>query len=52
VAACGNRSWYGTPEVLQSQKNVYTLLIPVDENYVKISFFGTLEFGRVGIPEL
>ena len=39
-------------EVLQSQKNAYTLLIPVAENYVKISFFGTLEFGRVGIPEL
>ncbi len=39
-------------EILQSEKNTYTVMIPVEDDYVKISFFGGIDFGRVGVPEL
>ena len=38
--------------ILQSSDNTYTLSIPIDEDYVKVSFFGGIDFGRVGDPEL
>ena len=39
-------------EILQSEKNTYTVMIPVKDDYVKISFFGGIDFGRVGAPEI
>ena len=37
--------------VLQSQTNTYTFQLPIKQHYVKLSFFGDLDFGRVGEPE-
>ena len=39
-------------EILQSERNTYTIIVPVKDDYVKISFFGGIDFGRVGVPEL
>jgi hypothetical protein len=38
-------------EVLQSQSNTYTYQVPLQQSYVKLSFFGGIDFGRVGEPE-
>jgi hypothetical protein len=38
---------------LQDEKNALSVLVPSagqDASYVKVSFFGTIEFGRVGQP--
>lgn len=37
--------------VLQSEKNTYTFQVPVADGFVKISFFGTVSFGRIRDPE-
>jgi hypothetical protein len=37
--------------VLQSERNTYTFQVPVDEEFVRISFFGTVSFGKVQDPE-
>lgn len=37
---------------IQAQPDVLTVLAPVDDHYVKLSFFGPIRFGRVGVPEL
>ena len=37
--------------VLQSERNTYTFQLPVADEFVKISFFGTISFGRVRDPE-
>jgi len=40
---------------LQDQDNTWVLNVPsraVEREYVKVSFFGTISFGRVGKPEL
>ncbi len=40
--------------VLQDQSNTFTVNVPCgasDYDYVKVSFFGTIGFGRVGEPE-
>jgi len=37
--------------VLQSGKNTYTFQVPVADDFVKISFFGSITFGRVQDPE-
>ncbi|MCF7945991.1 MAG: nucleotidyl transferase AbiEii/AbiGii toxin family protein [Spirochaetia bacterium] len=37
--------------VLQSERNSYTFQVPVKDNFVKISFFGTISFGRIQNPE-
>ena len=40
--------------VLQDQPNTFTVNVSFDDNggeYVKVSFFGTIEFGRVGTPD-
>lgn len=37
---------------LQEQPDVLSVLAPVDGQYVKLSFFGPIRFGRVGGPEL
>jgi predicted nucleotidyltransferase component of viral defense system len=37
--------------VLQSERNTYTAQVPMEDDFVKISFFGTLSFGRVKDPE-
>jgi hypothetical protein len=39
-------------EALQSEKNTYTILLPVEEEWVKLSFFGGIDFGRIASPEL
>lgn len=41
--------------VLQDQRNTFTILVPgkdIDGESVKISFFGEIGIGRVGIPEI
>ncbi len=38
--------------ILQSQPNTYTVLLPVNAEYVKLSFFGGINFGRIGEPQL
>jgi len=37
--------------VLQSERNTYTFQVAVAEDFVRISFFGTVSFGRVQDPE-
>jgi hypothetical protein len=40
--------------VLQDQSNSFTVLVPCGDaahDVVKVSFFGTIGFGRVGVPE-
>jgi len=40
--------------VLQDQENTFTVNVPYgksDREHVKVSFFGTIQFGRVGIPD-
>lgn len=41
--------------VLQDEQNALSLLVPSGEaqpTHVKVSFFGTIGFGRVGVPDL
>jgi hypothetical protein len=38
--------------VLQSERDTYTILVPEDDAHVKVSFFGSIDFGRVGEPEV
>lgn len=38
--------------ILQSEMNTYTLMFPLEDAFVKLSFFGGIDFGRVGTPEL
>ncbi len=39
--------------VLQDEKNALSVLVPCEgQAHVKVSFFGTIEFGRVGEPDL
>ena len=44
-----------TSIVLQDQPNTFTVNVPwgdAEREYVKVSFFGTIGFGRVGEPEI
>lgn len=38
-------------EVLQNEEDTFTLLVPVDDGSVKLSFFGGLRTGRISVPE-
>ena len=41
--------------VLQDEPNAFTVLVPygeADDQHVKVSFFGTIGFGRVGVPAI
>ena len=41
--------------VLQDEPNAYTVLVPCGETaeqHVKVSFFGAIDFGRVGVPDI
>jgi hypothetical protein len=41
--------------LLQDERNTWTLLVPCtdpDHHHVKVSFFGTIGFGRVGEPDV
>ena len=40
-----------TAKALQSETNTYTFQVPLEQDYVKLSFFGGIDFGRVGEPE-
>lgn len=42
--------WLATAHVLQDEPNAWTLLAPSMDDFVKVSFFGELGFGRVGRP--
>ena len=45
----------GQSTVLQDQKNTLSVLVPYgdsERNFVKVSFFGTIGFGRVGQPDV
>jgi hypothetical protein len=45
----------GGATVLQDEPNAYTVLVPYGETadqHVKVSFFGTIGFGRVGEPDV
>lgn len=37
--------------IVQDRKNTFSALAPVDNDSVKVSFFGGIDFGRVGYPE-
>ena len=37
--------------ILQDTPDTLTALVPVDGENVKLSFFGSIDFGRVGIPQ-
>jgi len=37
--------------ILQSGQNTYTVLLNLNDEYVKLSFFGGIDFGRIGEPE-
>lgn len=37
---------------LQEQPDALSVLVPVEDHYVKVSFFGPIRFGRVGVPQL
>ncbi len=37
---------------IQERPDVLSVLVPVGEQYVKLSFFGPIRFGRVGVPQL
>jgi hypothetical protein len=39
-----------TSKVIQSQIDILTVLVPVHESSVKISFFGSITIGRAGAP--
>ncbi len=44
-----------TSPVLQDQANTFTVNVPygnVAREHVKVSFFGTIGFGRVGVPDI
>lgn len=41
-----------TSKTLQSQPDTLTVLVPVAQSDVKVSFFGSIDIGRVGVPEL
>lgn len=48
-------SFMGQSTVLQDQKNTLSVLVPYgdsERNFVKVSFFGTIGFGRVGTPDV
>ncbi len=47
---CKVLSSLGTYEVIQSQKNTLTLIVTVEHEPVKLSFFGGLENGRINPP--
>src|SRR6056297_3526603 len=36
--------------ILQSGQNTYTVLLQPNDEYVKLSFFGGIDFGRIGEP--
>ena len=41
--------------VLQDQRNTFSVLVPYGDSehtHIKISFFGVLDFGRVGNPDM
>lgn len=42
----------GRSEVIQDRPNTLTVLVLVGKESVKVSFFGNIAIGRVGIPEL
>lgn len=44
--------WLGQGDILQDQGHTLTLSVPVGGDHVKLSFFGSIDFGRVGEPEL
>jgi len=50
-ALLGKLPFLETAVVLQSQTNTYTFLVPTGQSYVKLSFFGGIDFGRVGEPQ-
>lgn len=37
---------------LQEEANAWVVLVPVSQGQVKISFFGTINFGRIGEPNI
>jgi Nucleotidyl transferase AbiEii toxin, Type IV TA system len=38
-------------KVIQRQQDTLTVLVPVAESEVKVSFFGSIDIGRAGVPE-
>lgn len=43
--------WLSSPQVLQRSENTFTLQVG-REQPIKLSFFGDLQFGQVGLPEV
>jgi hypothetical protein len=38
-------------KVIQRQQDTLTVLVPIAESEVKVSFFGSIDIGRVGVPD-
>ena len=47
----GKLPFLDTAVVLQSETNTYTFQVAMKQDFVKLSFFGGIDFGRVGEPE-
>jgi hypothetical protein len=45
-------AFLGRSEVIQDRPDSLTVLVPVAEDSVKVSFFGNIAIGRVGVPDL
>ena len=48
----GAFAFLGRSEVIQDRPDSLTVLVPVDEGTVKVSFFGNIAIGRAGVPDL
>lgn len=46
-----NFSFMHHSKVIQDSLDTLTLLVPINADYIKVSFFGSLDFGRVAEPE-
>jgi len=47
----GSFEFFGRSRLIQDRKDTLTILAPAPSGTVKISFFGEITFGRIGIPD-
>jgi hypothetical protein len=45
-------AFLSSSERVQDEKDMLTLLVPSENSDVKVSFFGSLRMGRVGVPDI
>lgn len=54
-AICDSLPFVAKSTVIQDEKNTFSMLVPSnvsESDYVKVSLFGSITFGRVGEPEM